>query len=151
MQTGTKRRSQGRVEVQWRRNPKRLPVVPRVRAKVLVALAATAPQPLARRTGKVRTVPPPATALMAPAARAEPKRARTSQGVMRGAAEGFGRSWEQPENDKLALGRGERRGAKPGGARYFLVATGAVRPGKSSRQRGQVWPWQPRAVQYSRP
>ena len=82
MLTGMKRHSHGRREASWLRKLNRLPAVPTIRARPLVALATTAPVPVNMRAGNVRTVPPPATALMAPAASAEAKRVRISQEVM---------------------------------------------------------------------
>src|SRR5439155_12833201 len=60
------------------RYPKTLPAVPRTRARVLVALAMIAGVPKKIRLGKVSRVPPPATALMAPAATAALRRPRIS-------------------------------------------------------------------------
>ncbi|HYV27287.1 MAG TPA: hypothetical protein VFA77_07120 [Candidatus Eisenbacteria bacterium] len=51
-----------------RRKPYTLPAVPIVSASVLVALAMIGGVPSNSRTGKVMSVPPPATALTIPAA-----------------------------------------------------------------------------------
>ena len=61
----------------WR-FPKIPPLVPSTSASVLVALATSGGVPKASRVGKVRSVPPPARALTAPAAAAEPARAEIS-------------------------------------------------------------------------
>jgi len=59
-----------------------LPPVPMTRARVLVALATTGRVPKAIREGKVSNVPPPATALIAPAPTAEPTNPTISHPVI---------------------------------------------------------------------
>jgi DNA polymerase-4 len=61
------------------RFPNMPPLVPMTSASVLVALAMTGEVPKASRVGKVRSVPPPATALIIPAPTAEPARPVISQ------------------------------------------------------------------------
>src|SRR6267154_184488 len=60
-----------------------LPAVPMTSASVLVALAMIAGVPQSSSVGKVSNVPPPAMALIAPAAVAEATRARISRPDMR--------------------------------------------------------------------
>ena len=83
MLTGKKRLSQGLIVAICPRNPKILPAVPITRATVLVALAVTGAVPNSSSTGKVIIVPPPATALMSPAAMAARARQMISVGDMR--------------------------------------------------------------------
>jgi hypothetical protein len=77
--TGRKRFSQGKTGLMYCRFPNMPPLVPMTSASVLVALAMTGEVPKASRVGKVRSVPPPATALIIPAPTAEPARPVISQ------------------------------------------------------------------------
>ena len=57
-----------------------VPTVPGQMATVLVALALMEGSPIQINVGNVRSVPPPATELMVPARKAEPKAASAFQG-----------------------------------------------------------------------
>ena len=80
--TGTKRPSQGLIEVKCSRKPKMLPAVPIISATVLVAFATTGGVPKNNSTGKVRMVPPPAMELIMPAMAAARARPMISVSVM---------------------------------------------------------------------
>src|SRR5947208_14807429 len=71
----TSARIRGSVELSSRRYPAIAPSEPGQIATVLVALAVTESNPIQISVGKVSSVPPPATELIAPATNAEPKAA----------------------------------------------------------------------------
>src|SRR5436853_6911371 len=71
----TSAKIRGSVELSSRRYPAIVPSEPGQIAPVLVALAVTESSPIQISVGKVSSVPPPATELIAPATNAEPKAA----------------------------------------------------------------------------
>src|SRR5436190_17011920 len=106
-----------------------LPTVPGQIATVLVALAVTESRPSQMRVGNERRVPPPATELIAPARKADPKAAPAVRGVKwgtelpeykMGSAAGPGR----PQNRWPALRLHVRDAAVPAGVVQDRVGLG---------------------------
>ena len=96
--TGRKLFSQGRMAGRCWRLPNMPPLVPSTSASVLVAFATTGVVPKASSVGNVSNVPPPATALIAPAPAADRTRPKISQPDIMGTnLTGFGPEtrWEK--------------------------------------------------------